>query len=465
MEGVARRYRATAHAWLRRPCDSARYRAHSVLFACALAIRLTLPDAFQGDWLWLSLLGWLAVVLLAVNGNMLGWLLTAVVTLGGLLFLSDQLSQSVFLLASALAALGCWAGSKETRSKRLAEAMPRAIRWLTVSVYLFAALHKLNRDFFQPQYSCANAGIQRLFEGMALMPQVASWSGWPKIFIVCELLLALSFVLRPRLAVLFALWFHLPLTIIFAPAFAFTMATGWLCFLGDDELPLLAKFGRRRIAPILAVAAGLFAARMYFFFPGRWATDPDWCVKEQLLFVMAVGFTFFAWSQGSAWLMQSRAPGPKTPRSWMGPAFACLYAANAATPYFGLQFHHTGAMLSNLRIDDGCHNSLVLPKAMRLYDPYVRVERVEFASHRAAPGYAAKVRERLWSRRALWKARRRWCRVHSEKLAILASYRGRSYPIPDFCSLAGWPFGRLWLPSFRAYQVNLRRSCPQACLH
>ena len=60
---------------------------------------------------------------------------------------------------------------------------------------------------------------------------------------------------------------------------------------------------------------------------------------------------------------------------------------NGLTPYFGIQFHHAAAMLSNLRIDDGCHNSFVFPASMRLSDPYVRIDRIGFAQHHRQAGW------------------------------------------------------------------------------
>jgi hypothetical protein len=144
---------------------------------------------------------------------------------------------------------------------------------------------------------------------------------------------------------------------------------------------------------------------------------------------------------------------------------ALLFVLNGLTPYVGLQLHHTGAMLSNLRIDAGCHNSLVFPEALVGRDPYVRIDEVSFAAGRAPDGYAASVTERLWGPDALYLARQRWCRAHREPLPLRGSYRGAPFDIPDFCADDGWRFARPWFPGLRRFQVNLSRTCPQPCVH
>ena len=45
------------------------------------------------------------------------------------------------------------------------------------------------------------------------------------------------------------------------------------------------------------------------------------------------------------------------------------------TPYVGIQFQHTAAMLSNLRVDNGCHNSLLFPSSWIGQDTYLRIHR------------------------------------------------------------------------------------------
>jgi hypothetical protein len=138
------------------------------------------------------------------------------------------------------------------------------------------------------------------------------------------------------------------------------------------------------------------------------------------------------------------------------------FVANGLTPYFGAQFHHTAAMLSNLRIDEGCHNSLLFPEALAT-DPYVRLDALEVAPHRADEQTLAAITERLWDVRALYLARQSWCRVHTEPLPARGTYRGRPFATDDIC--AEWPLPSPALAGFRRFQINLKRACPIRCLH
>jgi hypothetical protein len=380
-----------------------------------------------------------------------------------LLFLEDQLTQSTILLAFAVAALLAYAGRTEGREQRMARGLPRAVRWITLSVYALAAVHKLNRDFFDPAVSCANGGL-RLLAGDAA--PLLGWSGVPVAYVAIELGLALVLLWRPAIGVAFAAWMHLPLTIIFAPSFAFTMMSGWLSFLREDELRALWVTLRRRWWVVLIGGGVPAALSRAAFFPGRWQTDPDWCIKEVLLWLVAAWLLEAVTSRWRGGLFRGRGPwNEAAPASLRVALLACAFVLHGLTPYLGVQFHHTGAMLSNLRIDRGCHNSLLFPEALRASDPYVRIDEVAFAPHRAGPAIRAAALARLWSLDALWRERARWCAVHREPLPLAGSYRGEPFEAADFCADDGWSLPRPWLTGMRRFQVNLSRDCPQACVH
>ena len=162
------------------PTESSNYHRCAKLFACAVLARITLPDAFSWTW-WPSLILYgTGAVLVFLRGSAGGFLLCALGSLLGLLFFQDQLTQSVFLLAYSLAQLIHFVGPQEDRSSRLEEGFLASVRWLTASVYWAAGLHKLNRDFFDPEVSCAQAGADFLAQhvGLASAPQTAffRWS-------------------------------------------------------------------------------------------------------------------------------------------------------------------------------------------------------------------------------------------------------------------------------------------------
>jgi hypothetical protein len=459
---------ARAPFWLARPSDGLRYLAFCRVYAFGSALRLVLPDATADAWLGVSLVHWLGVALVAFNGCLLGWVLCLGATATALVTLEDQLTKSAFLLACALSAVIAFAGSARERRQRIDQGLALAVRCITIAVYAFAVFHKLNRDYFDPGVSCANGGLVLLFDGWPPAVQaLAAWAWWPRLQVAAELAIVGLLWWRPAWGVVAASLMHVPLTIIFAPAFVFVMMSGWVCFFGEAELRALWRTLRRRSWVIVLVGGALGATTRALFFPGRWSTDPDWCVQEVLLWMVVVWLLEAVTTRGRPGFHGRMAWSESTPRGAIGRAAAVttLFALNGLTPYLGIQFHHTGAMLSNLRIDDGCTNSWVMPAALRLGDPYVRIDRIDFAPGRAAPGVTESITKRLWAPEALWRARHSWCAVHDEPLPVAGTWRGKSFELNDLCAPDGWPFGKVWLPGMRRFQVNLERQCPQRCVH
>jgi hypothetical protein len=452
-------------SWLGAPSSGLRYRSYARGYAIACALRLTLPDAMQSSWLWTSLLHWLGVVLLLANGCMAGWAACAVATLLPIVLLQDQLTQSGYLFACALAAVVIGARTKD-RNAKLDDALPHAVRLLTVLVYAMAALHKLNRDFFDVTVSCANVGLGVLATGAEtwLSPSVAGsfaspW--WPRAFILAEMGIAALLLARPAIGVTVACAFHVPLTIIFAPGFAFTMMSGWLCFFDADELRALVRLARRRWWAIALVGGVPALLSRTLLFPGRWETDPDWCIKEVLLWMALAWMLEAVTARHRDGALVGRRAWHHALSPWAPRVIAALFVVNALTPYAGLQFHHTGAMLSNLRIDAGCSNSLLFPPPP---DPYVRVDAIHFAEGRAVSGVAERITARLWGPEAIDGARAHWCSLHPEPLRVVGSYRGVPFDEADICHATA-PWSPMGLRGMRRFQTNLTRACPQRCIH
>ena len=87
-----------------------------------------------------------------------------------------------------------------------------------------------------------------------------------------------------------------------------------------------------------------------------------------------------------------------------GASPVCLHGL---TPYFGLQYQHTAAMLSNLRIDDACHNSLIIPAALVIETP-IRITSAEIGIGQR-PARETTLESGLWSYPALATMHRNWC--------------------------------------------------------
>jgi hypothetical protein len=143
-----------------------------------------------------------------------------------------------------------------------------------------------------------------------------------------------------------------------------------------------------------------------------------------------------------------------------------LWVGHALGPYTGLWFHHSGAMLSNLRIDDGCWNSTLVPESARLVEPYVRIDeaRVTDSSGQRQPSREEHLVDKLRDRRELERERKSVCHREGRVVYVRGSFDGEHFTLEDICSSA-WPLGRPLLPATRPFQRNLDRECPQACIH
>ncbi len=437
---------------------SLRYRLYARFYAAGALFHLALPDAHQPGWLLPDLLlGFGATILLGCAPNrgalfVLAWACCAFGALAPLLWLGDALTQSVLLTLHALAMLALL-----PRGERHAMA---ALRILTLAVYAVAAFHKLNADFLNPAVSCASGGAVLLAENWSLPPAPEELAAfWPRLFLVVEAGLVGLFAWRPALGIAFAVAMHIPLTIVFAPAFAWVMVPGWVALLREEELRALVRTVRARWRRVLALGlapAGLSAA---LYFRAHWVPYPFWQLAEVGLWLLGALAAVGLVEHGE--LVHSRGAWSERATRWaLGPA--ALMLALAATPYLGLQFHHAGAMLSNLRIDRGCWNHLLVPESVRLREPYVRMDAVRVGGQVRGPDALARhARERLWHPASARAAIQRWCAAGAAPLTLDLSYRGVRRHFVDACR------ADLGLPRQPSglFQTNLRRACPQQCIH
>ena len=123
-------------------------------------------------------------------------------------------------------------------------------------------------------------------------------------------------------------------------------------------------------------------------------------------------------------------------------------------------------MLSNLRVDDPCHNSWLAPRSVRLVEPYLRID-VAAIGHGQRPKREQTLRNTLWNIAALHVMHDNWCIAELRPIRLAGTWRGRSFDIPDLCA-ADWSRalpGADVLPYYQALQKNLPRRCHAACIH
>ena len=344
------------------------------------------------------------------------------------------------------------------------------------STYALAAIHKLNREYFAPEYSCAVYGWDKVIDYWNLPPGIlpdAIVALMPGITVGCELLIfALYAGGFARPARLLALAFHIPLTLTMAPAFAMVMLAGHASFLTQAEIDSArALISSKRGVALGAIATLLTGVSLWMH--GMPLPEVSMIPKEWLLWFLVL--------LSVAWVLTHRLRDrqPKTKRARSArdlviPALtALLFWGNGMTPYLGVQYQHAAAMLSNLRIDKGCWNSYLFPERVRVREDYIRVDRAYFRAPGAIPEYEAIVTEQLWSPPQLRQMQRNWCKASSRPFRLEGTWREEDFVIEDLCALGpdelpfegAGAFGIELFPNALRFQKNLKRACPQKCIH
>jgi hypothetical protein len=429
-------------------------------FGLAMAVHLLLPDHAQPGWGAATVLGALGALALLVRGaSAAGFALCVLAKLGTLLFLRDVLTQSMLLVwLGTLGALGS-----------LGLLRPKAVldgaRVVVGATYLVAALHKLNTGFFDASMSCAPHAYAQAAARWHL-PHPAAFDGaLPWLALGLEVAMGVAVLRRSAWLWPLGVLFHLPLTATLAPSFQGVMLVGWVATLTPRQRVRWRQVARYRWPWLLgaaAVAAGLDLALA--------GLPHDLDGAFTALKVGANGALAAAGLVVAVRILRSRRRKipVKTGTSRLAWGLGLVWLLHGLGPYLGLQYQHTGAMLSNLRIDDDCHNSLLFAPGWRLGgDPYLRIDRARLGDD-ARPERAARLRAGLWSPAALHAMRQNWCVPALRPIALKGTHRGVAFDLPDLCAedwLAYLPSAAVALPGYQAWQKNLQRTCATACIH
>lgn len=459
----------------------------SVLYVIAGLCHLWLADAWQVEWIPGNAFFLIGLVILALRPCALAWALCAVGKLVPLLFARDHLTQSLLLMIFAgggalflglRAYLATWPGRLKTVDSSYGDISPHLLAFFdllkltTIATYLLAAFHKINRDFFDADVSCATLGLDKIADHYVL-PLPALSDGWFLATAIGVIALEASIgvlyiVGRRRLALVAAVIFHIPLTLTVAPAFAFVMLAGHAAFVRPADLNVFWRFLSHR-GRLIAVGASIITAVSLAMgsvpFDDRTMIPREWLLWALLLIAI------FA----QPW--RPEAPAPTGLRPILRPrvvawAIAALFVLHSLTPYLGLRFQHTAAMVSNLRIDQSCWNHLVVPESLRLRDDYIRIDEAYFVEPGYLETYEDITTEQLWNGPMIRQMQLNWCRDDLRPFYVAGTYRDRSFEIDDLCAdELDWPFsddgvfGVQLFPDHLRFQRNLERECPQQCIH
>jgi hypothetical protein len=423
-------------------------------FVLGSAAHLWLADPWRTtDWLPANLLYLLGLVLVAWRGAALGFALCALGAAIPVLFHHDQLTQSVLLACMAGAA--AWYTGRRQPDQVLDSA-----KWLAVVTYALAFFHKLNLDFLDERYSCAVYGGQKAaaYWGLELDASAAAVALIGAVLVVEAAIAVLLLVGMRWLAWPLAVAFHIPLTLTMAPAFAFVMFAGHAAFVTREDLRWLGVIWRR-CAWMAAPAAVVTAASLALH-----GSLPEWTMvpKEWLMWWALLALCAAVWDRRSRLFEDFRSP--KRPALGVA-AVAGFFLLVGLSPYSGLQFQHAAAMLSNLRVDSGCWNHVVVPESARLTDDYVRIDDASLIREGAIPDYEAQLEDHLWGPGLLQYTADNWCKPSVRPFRIRGRFRGRPFLIEDACDGLGPELGAASAGGLLRFQKFLVRDCPQACIH
>lgn len=254
----------------------------------------------------------------------------------------------------------------------------RIWRIFMVTTLAFAGLHKLNADFFAED-SCARLANRLLaWWGLPVEVPIAG----PAALVALELLAAIMLLVLPRVGILLVVYAMAGLGHIGPVAFASTCVVMSLAFLDQGD----AKLARAFLAKHWGLVAALTLVVIGISF-STFQTELPW-LKFGLLEALLVVVTCTVIGTGITRLR--RKPGlrrrltPAALRWWRRPAkimpglaswLALILIVNGMSPYLGVKYRFSVAMLSNLRADHERWNSYVIPKwiSLRKHTPHALV--------------------------------------------------------------------------------------------
>lgn len=292
----------------------------------------------------------------------------------------------------------------------------------------FAGLHKINADYFDAAVTC-NRLSARLSDWWALPESLHSWVT-PTLVVAFELGAPLLLLTIPRVGVVFSLLLLLQFTGIGATALSVVIAVTVLAWLPAEDLDAL--FDGRAWTLLLAALPAAFASHALYRGPWSWS-------QYALTHGLFGFFVAFAVWRLVRW-------GPGTPANPFGSAprvlvvLAGLWLANGLAPYSGLKFQYSFAMLSNLRVDDERHNSLIFPDWLRVteHDPFVHVREATYLDPVGRPLTGGAVTPGLWAPYELVR-QTDIARSVGERLTFVGTHAGREVTEEDLPELPRAP--------------------------
>jgi hypothetical protein len=290
------------------------------------------------------------------------------------------------LLALAVAKVRARSGAID-RAQVYLDIAP-ALRLQMVMLYAWAAFHKLNRDYFDPQVSCAAVMANAVASQLPFVPN-AAWAQPVAIAgsILVESAIPLFFCVRRLrwIALLVGAGFHIFLVLSPYPSnrvYNFSALLLALYFLFApfdlarrlDELWAAWNAQHSWLFPRIKQAAAWGGAALVFVLGGGTVFRAQSVVWHRLLVGVPVGvFLLYACVLVAALVLALRGCERRLHAFrrlfavplWLLPACLLVFL-NGLSPYVGLKTETSFAMYSNLRTEGGATNHFVIRRPWRL---------------------------------------------------------------------------------------------------
>ena len=251
-----------------------------------------------------------------------------------------------------------------------------AIRLETLTLYFWAAIHKLNFDFFNPLVSCATT--HKGLGHYPFLPQPA-WLQWSAIygtlFTEASLVFLLSFRRTRPYGVLLGLCFHYLLGLFDFHDFSTVMMTLLLLFTPRATASIFAKgqYWLRRIQWRSYWLFPLILISTIFAFRASIVTEDIYVHLSTIFeFIWAIIVLIpLIWFIKAQWVTLRQ---PRSAKDFFRCQYATIYLIplivfiNGLTPYIGLKTEVAFAMYSNLQTEGNKTNHFFIPTSWQLWN-------------------------------------------------------------------------------------------------
>lgn len=265
--------------------------------------------------------------------------------------------------------------------RRILKEIAPTIRFLVFTLYFYAVFHKLNSDFLFSEASCAKSLYRDIRSALNILPEnslILKLTPWITISIEGILPFLLFFSRTRNLAILVAIIFHFflsidPLTnyIDFSsttfPLFVFFLSDDFFSKTKENLNSFLQILIQKNILRFLSIFC--FLIIFYFLFnslensyiPSLFYSSTFFWFLYTLTLV-----TYFSFTMNGKWQINRIANFKIIPSSLPQRILIILFFLNGTLPYLGLKTRSSFDMYSNLRVEGGISNHLIVKKPLDL---------------------------------------------------------------------------------------------------